>query len=202
MYYIINPDETALKKGTPVEVLDYMTYNFKKKVEFVHGAYASDGSATNALGGGATFSLAPAAAGLDFTFTLPPTPTPPSVRLAIDCVGKGYLEDVVEFAVGTDGSIVKPRTPEINGDIPVEYSLAGTVLTRSRIVWERTATGLVGRLHLASGDLYPFIYDAGCTIRLSFALKGGSTTLSWGGGLGSFTDAATFGALSPRGQSR
>ena len=202
MYYIIDPDESELKKGEPVEVLDYHMYNFKAKAEYVRGGYAADGSVTNALGGGASFSLSPSASGLDFTFVIPSASKPPEMRVAIDCVGKGYLEDVVEFSVGADGKVVKPRTPEINGDLPAEYSFAGTVLTRTTVEWKAARSGLVGRLHLASGDLYPFIYDTGRTIRLSLSATDGRKRLSWGGGLGKFTDASAFGALMPRGGPR
>ena len=201
MYYIIDPDERELKKGTPVEVLDYSLYNFKAKRDFVRGGYAPDGSVSVKFDGESSFALRPSSHGLDFAFALPGTDEIPSVRVAIDCVGKGYLEDVVEFAVGKDGKIVKPRSPEINGDIPAEYSFAGTVLTRTTVSWTRGERSLCGHLRIAAADLYPFIYDVGRTIRLSLTMSG-TKTRSWGGGLGAFTDAAAFGGLSPSGGGR
>ena len=123
---------------------------------------------------------------------------PDSILFAIDVEGKGLLEDVVELRVSSDGTIVKPRTPALKGDIPPEFSPANVPLTKSRATVTRAADGTRWQVKVAMSDLYPFVHSPGRQVRFALATPNGG----WGEGLGRIRAPRDFGTLCPSGRGK
>ena len=197
MYYIVKPNLAALRSGVPADSIGFVTYNFK--------GYGKDPRATSGYGsaaqptvfgtGGASFLPELDEEGLRLRLVLPAGESPVSLDFAIDAAGRGQLEDVLEFRVDPDGTIVKPRTPQLMGDIPSDYSPANVKLTRSRA---EVKDG-IWTISVWRGDLYPMAYSVGQKLAMSLILKTDRGAHVWGGGLGRLVEPGRFGLLLPSG---
>ena len=122
-----------------------------------------------------------------------------SVRFAIDVEGNGLLDDVVEVKATPNGTLIKPRTAAIRGDIPVEYSEANVPLKKSHMQITRDRDVTVWHIDMAMSDLYPFIYTPNRVIRFVLMLEGNRSAGIWGGGYGRIKKPQNFGELRPSG---
>ena len=203
VYFVIEPDLTAAAKdGMKVEHLDFTTYNYKKPKNNANGRYAPLETpvwnvCTNA---GVRFAadFAPDAMRFDVRSAEPLK----ELVVAIDATGKGLLDDVVEFRITPDGTIVKPRTPALMGDIPVDFSPAGVPLTASTAAFAHEGGETVWKVSLARGDLYPFIPAPNMTVSCALVATAASGEARWGDGWGRIKKPENFGRLRPSGGGR
>jgi len=205
MYYILEPDAEALAKGDPLEILDYSTYNFKgyKDEKLAFGIYGKPESAKIPLGkAGACFRTDLGPDGVELEVFTPGTERPKSVRFAIDAACKGAIQDVLEFLAEPDRPLTKTRTPELNGDIPYDYSPANVPLTRSNSILTREADGWRWRIKVWRGDLYPFACTKGAKLKLALVVDTADGVMKWGEGLGKIREPYRFGTLVPTGGGR
>lgn len=142
------------------------------------------------------FAAGMSAEGLTVVFETRGTERLKEVRGALDVEGRGELEDVLEVRATVEDGVVKTRMPQISGDIPVEWSEAGTRLARSRL--EKSADGRRWLLQVGASDLYPYVHAPGRRLRAHLAATTESgRTVSWGDGWGTIKTPARFGVLAP-----
>ncbi len=205
MYYLLSPDAASLRRGDPLEVLDYSSYNFKgyEKYRVPTGVYGPDGNMPrNPLGnGGASFAADLSTEEFKIDVYQPGAERPSGFRFAMDSAEKGALQDVLEFEAMPGVPLVKTRTPELNGDIPSDYSPANVPLARSRVSLEKDGDGWRWRVSVWRGDLYPFACIPFRRIRLAVSLPEVKDD-AWGRGLGKIREPALFGTLVPWGKDR
>lgn len=212
VYFVLEPDLAAAARGVALAHLDYTSYNYKPPRSLDRGSYGvADVAARLPL---RPMGEKPLAA--DFAAALDASALTLDVRMAkgvaevlrvaVDVEGHGLLDDVVEFEVRGDGRIVKPRTPQLKGDIPTEFSPANVPLTRSRLVRAQEKDGERWRASFAMGDLYPFVHAPGRMVRLIVRLEGGAgadpVRAQWGDGWGRIKKPELFGSLRPSGGGR
>ena len=128
-----------------------------------------------------------------------------SLQFAIDCVGDGFNEDILEFCVGGNGKIYKILMPVLKGDIPAKYSEAGKLLTDSTAVITRKDNVTRYEINVSSDDLYPFVYSKSQKVRFSLLVNnndgnGREGYLRWGNGIGNHKAAREYGTLAPCGK--
>ena len=128
-----------------------------------------------------------------------------SLQFAIDCVGDGFNEDIIEFCVGGNGKIYKTMMPALKGDIPAKYSEKGEILTDSTAVITRKGDVTRYEINVSAGDLYPFVYAENQKVRFSLLVNnndgnGREGFLYWGKGIGSGKAALKYGSLVPCGK--
>ena len=203
VYFVLDPDLDAAACGVKLEHLDFSAYNYRKPDTLMRGGYAPlEHPMWNACRGGdvafaadlgaETLRLAVKARGDRLE----------KLTFAVDVTGKGNLDDVAEFLVTADGTIVKPRTPALMGDIPVEFSPAGVPLTKSKLVRECGDGEETWRIDIAMSDLYPFIPSPARTLNVLLIVHGGKGAAQWGDGWGRLKNPAEFGVLRPSGRGR
>jgi len=200
MYYIVKPNLAALRSGVPTESVGYVANNFKgygkhPRMESGYGSLARPTAFGNA---GASFVPDLNSEGLRLRVVLPTDEKPVSLGFVIDAEGRGLLEDVLEFRVTPDGTIVKPRTPQLRGDIPSDYSSANVKLMRSR---SEIKEG-VWAVSVWRGDLFPLAYSVGQKFAMSLILKTDKGSHTWGGGWSKIVEPGRFGLLMPSGGGR
>lgn len=210
VYFILDPDLTAAARGVKLDHLDYTAYNFKAPKSLVRGGYAplaspawnvlTNGLAAAALQARFAADLQPEA--LDLLVQTRGTETAREVTFALDVVGKGRLDDVVEFKATREGTILKPRTPVLMGDIPPEFSPANVPLTKSTVSVQGERNTETWRIHVAMSDLYPFIHARGRALRLVVKVVGATGDVTWGAGWSVLKKPADFGILTPTGRGR
>ena len=128
-----------------------------------------------------------------------------SLQFAIDCVGDGFNEDIIEFCVGGNGKMYKTRMPALKGDIPAKYSEAGKLLTDSTAVVTRKGDVTRYEINVSAGDLFPFVYVENQKVRFSLLVNnndgnGREGWLYWGKGIGESKAAFRYGSLAPCGK--
>ena len=200
VYFVLDPDLAAARRGVKLDHLDYIAYNYKKPLNLAHGGYAPLAKPVwNALAGGDVKF----AADLDATaLRLKVKAAGDALKqlvFAVDVVGKGSLEDVAEFLVTPDGTIVKPRTPALMGDIPTDFSPAGVPLKKSKLAVERADGGETWSVDIAMSDLYPFIHSPYRKLNVALVVTGAKGESRWGGGWEQVKKPAEFGELRPTG---
>ena len=225
MYFAENPDESFLKKGTkhsgPIQmtpkkpILDQSFVgcygnpdHVQKLTEFKgeNGAKATSGKFNVSFSGNGMKLIAEikdakhVADSPDLKFW-----NYDSLQFAIDCVGDGFNEDIIEFCVGGNGKIYKTRMPVLKGDIPAKYSEAGKLLTESSAVITRKGDVTRYEINVGASDLYPFVYAENQKVRFSVLVNnndgnGREGWLYWGKGIGSGKAAFKYGSLAPCGE--
>jgi len=201
VYFVIEPDlAAAAKGGVKLDHLDFVTYNYKKPVDLAVGKYAPlSAPVWNACSDGeGRFAVALDADALTLRVHRRGDQLS-KVLFAVDVVGKGLLDDVADFEIRADGTIVKLRTPALMGDIPSEFSPAGVPLVKSRLEKSAADGEDVWTVRIAMSDLYPYIYAPNRELPCSLVLTGVKGTSTWGGGLGRIRKTAEFGRLHPSG---
>jgi len=197
VYFIVDPDlAPAHAHGVELDKLDYSAYNFKPQKTLAAGSYAP--LAKPILLHGTNVVFAADLQETHFALDVRTPGAPDSILFAIDVEGKGQLEDVVELRVSSDGTIVKPRTPALKGDIPPEFSPANVPLSKSRATVTRAADGTRWQIKVAMSDLYPFVHSPGRQVRFALATPDGG----WGEGLGRIRAPRDFGTLCPSGHGK
>ena len=177
VYFSVDPDlAPARAHGVALDKLDYSAYNFKPQKTLAAGSYAP--LAEPVLLHGTNVIFAADLQENHFALDIRTPGAPDSILFAIDVEGNGLLEDVVELRVSSDGTIVKPRTPALKGDIPPEFSPANVPLAKSRASVTRVADGTRWQIKVAMSDLYPFVHSPGRQIRFALATPDGG----WGEG--------------------
>jgi len=204
VYFVCEPDLVAAAKGgVKLDHLDYASYNYKPPLAIACGGYAPlDTPVWNACADGKTrFAASLDAESLTVDVRRRGDPVRRLV-FAVDVVGKGILEDVVEFQVTSDGRIVKLRTPALMGDIPCEFSPAGVPLKKSRLARSEADGEESWKVRVAMSDLYPFVHSPHRMVPFSLVVADARGEVRWGGGLERIRKPAEFGRLRPSGGGR
>ena len=212
VYFILDPDLVAAAGGIALPRLDYSAYNYKAPRTTWRGVYSPESapvwmSMTNRVDNGQTpvrFAASLSAEALELKVQTMGAEKVKTLTFAIDVTGKGILDDVVEFRVSRDGTILKPRTPVLMGDIPPEFSPANTPLTKSSVTRRAQEGGEVWSIRVAMSDLYPFIYSPGRALRFVIEAEGeGGAHAMWGEGWSAaIKTVSDFGTLHPSGGGR
>jgi|GEM_PF-2792076 len=225
MYFAENPDETFLKKGTKHPGPIQMTPKKPILDQTFVGCYGNPDHAQELTGfkgrNGARatsgkFNVSFSGNGMKLIAEIKDAKhvaDPPdlkfwdydSLQFAIDCVGDGFNEDIIEFCVGGNGKIYKTKMPALKGDIPEKYSEAGKLLTGSSAVITRKGDVTRYEIKVCSDDLYPFVYADAQKVRFSLLVNnndgnGREGYLYWGEGIGNGKAAQKFGTLAPCGK--
>ena len=202
MYYIVDPDLAALAKGDPTDSFQFFSYNFKGYLgkQRIRGGYGSGQNVRDIPFGnaGAAFAADLDGEGLRLRIKLPAGERPVRLGLVVDTEGNGLIEDVVEFKATPDGTVVKPRTPQLRGDIPSDWSPANVPLARTK----SSVKEGVWTLDVWRGDMFPFAYSEGRGLGLSLRLVTDRGTHVWGDGWTKIIEPLKFGLLLPSGGGR
>lgn len=209
VYFVLDPDlAVATARGVKVEHVDFIAYNYVAPDTLKRGFYTNCG-ATNWVDAESTKG----ADGLKGAFAVDLTKSELTVKMqanarienlafALDILGKGELADVIEFSVKRDGTIIKPRTPALMGDIPPEFSHAGVPLEKTKLTITSVDDEEVWTVRVAMSDLYPFIHSEGRHLRFILSAHTDRGELEWGDGWGRIIKPAQFGVLHVSGGGR
>lgn len=126
-----------------------------------------------------------------------------SVQIAIDAVGKGLVEDRLEFtaAMTSNGPLLwKEKAPSLFGALPSRFSPEGNQVKFGEIRVDKTSSGLVYKIHISRDDLYPFSMLNNQPVRFSLLVNnndgdGRAGYIEWASGIGKFKDPAVYGTL-------
>jgi len=126
-----------------------------------------------------------------------------SVQFAIDAVGNGYADERLEVAAALTAAgpgMWKGKMPSVQGDIPARNSPEGGEIKYGAVKIEKTAEGLLYKIHIDRDDLYPFPYMKGQAVRFSILVNdndgdGRAGYLEWASGIGKSKDPAQYGTL-------
>jgi hypothetical protein len=125
------------------------------------------------------------------------------VQLALDTVGKGVERERVEFAacLGPKGPVLwKQKAAFSNGLILAQCTQENNHVKNASLKIERTPGGLLYKIHLDAGELYPL--KGSGKIRCALLVNnndgaGREGWLEWASGIGQFKDPQAYGNLTP-----
>lgn len=126
-----------------------------------------------------------------------------SVQIGFDTQGKGETGDKVQFQIALTESgpvVYKDIAPFIDGALPSEYTPAGRIVEHARADIEKTKNGLLYKISIDTGELYPLELQESDSLRFSILVNdnngsGREGWVEWGSGIGTNSSPEGFGVL-------
>lgn len=127
-----------------------------------------------------------------------------SLQVAIDCENSGVLggnTEIVAALTPAGPAVRKVAAASLRGDLPTQWSPAGSPLRFAESWITRQDSTTSYRLRIPWSELYPLADDAG-PLRVALLVNdndgaGRAGWLEWGGGIGAVKDPARYGTLEP-----
>ncbi len=126
-----------------------------------------------------------------------------SIQFALDCSGKGYTDERLEFSAAlTDKGAVlwKEKAPSLGGDLPARFTPEKKQVQYGKVTIDRNGNKTVYKIRIDRDDLYPFAYMQNQPLRFSILVNnndgnGRGGYLEWGSGIGASKDCGEYGNL-------
>lgn len=126
-----------------------------------------------------------------------------SIQFALDCSGKGYTDERLEFSAALCGKaplLWKEKAPSLGGDLPARFTPEKKQVQYGKVAIDRNGNKTVYKIRIDRDDLYPFAYMQNQPLRFSILVnnndgKGRGGYLEWGSGIGASKDCAEYGNL-------